>query len=145
MIETALKQYLGSKAALTALVPAARMVCMDRPQATATLPMLVLKRVSSDHEHNLDGAAGSAVVTVQIDVWASSYSSAKTVAEMVRTVLDGYSGSMGDVSTGVFAVGVVWLVSQIDLYTPPADKSQTGVYQTSLDFAIRHTESIPTF
>lgn len=52
-------------------------------------PHIVYMRVSGGQINGLDGYLNTEKPTIQIDVFSSSYSQAKTLSENVHTVLDG--------------------------------------------------------
>lgn len=136
-IESSLRTYLLTKSGITNLV-STRIYPLARPQNSA-LPAIVYQRITGGHEHMIAGAAGNANPVIQIDCLAASYSAAKSVAEQVRQALQGYSGAMGSdtVHACVFR-------NEIDLFEPPDDGSDVGVYRTVLDYAIRYVETIPS-
>ena len=137
-ITQAVVAYLNSKSTITDLV-GTRISNVRRPQKD-TLPAITVRRVGALHEHNLDGAAGSCVASIQLDCWATTNAAAETIGEAVRLVMDGFVGTMGDK-----AVAVCTFEFEIDLYDEPRDASDVGVYHVAQDYAIRYTESIPTF
>lgn len=107
------------------------------PQS-AQRPAITYQRVTGGHEHRLTGSSGTAIPTFELDCWADSYEAADQLAEAVRQVMQGFSGTMG--STTVHSV---ILDDEADQFTPPSDGSDNGIYSITLRYRIRHTESIP--
>jgi len=58
-----------------------------------TFPALMYMRVATDRTQSLDANVGVTVATIVVECIAESYSEAKTLADEVRTILHGYSGS----------------------------------------------------
>lgn len=129
MLEEGLYTRLSGVAGLTALV-STRIFPQVMPEGTA-LPALVYARVSGVRVQNLANSSGVAHPRMQIDVIASSYSSAKAVAEQVRLALQDNSGTWGStvVQHAIF-------LGDTDFFDD-AD----GVHRVSLDFEIWHDES----
>jgi len=58
-------------------------------------PAIRYQRISTVRSHAIDGAVGVTDVLMQVDCVAKTYSQAKTLADEVRDVLHGYSGTWG--------------------------------------------------
>lgn len=58
-----------------------------------TFPAIIYSRIGTDRTQSLDANVGVTVVMVMVECGAESYSEAKTLADEVRTILHGYSGS----------------------------------------------------
>lgn len=56
-------------------------------------PAIRYQRISTQRNQSLDANVGVNAATVQVDCMANSYSDAKALADSVRTILHGYSGS----------------------------------------------------
>lgn len=84
----ALRARLTGAPAITALVgnAPARVYWVDRPQASA-LPAITLQIIDEDREQHMGGFHSLQAVTVQIDVWATSYASALALKEAVIAAL----------------------------------------------------------
>jgi hypothetical protein len=101
-----------------------------RAPVAAQLPFVVLQRVTGMPNYNMQGASGYVFSRIQIDVYATSYSSAKTTAAAVKTVLSGYSDS---------SIQAIFIDSERDL--PAADVGEvTDLFRTSIDITIHHGE-----
>ena len=97
-MEEAFRALLTGHAALTAIVPAARINYGKHPQGAA-LPGIVLNVVSDGpYDHSLDGA-GLRDARIQVDAYAITYAQAKAIQRVLTTLLDAYrGGSFGDES-----------------------------------------------
>ena len=67
------------------------------PQDIA-LPAVAFQRISTVRDMAHDGPLGIAHVRFQLTISAASYTSARVVANAIRTALDGFSGLMGGAS-----------------------------------------------
>lgn len=139
MIEAALRHHLMQSVPIVQMVET-RVTCDDRPQH-ATLPAIVISRVSGDHRDYLGGGAGRCEARLQIDCFAAKYLDAKRLAEFVRQEWQGYSGTIG---AGV-EVTAVFGFSDIDVPNPPQDNSDDVIYQVACDCTVHFRETIPTF
>ena len=121
--------FTGSTA--IAAVVGTRVYPVMAPQ-NATYPCLVYTRVSTPRFHTHDGASGMAQPRFQINLWADSFSAARTLADTVRTAVDGtktVSGTAGVIRT-------LRIVDETVLWSgDPADR-----YMVALDAIINHAE-----
>jgi hypothetical protein len=135
-IEKGLITYLEGQASITAIIgngdspETIRAYPMILPQDW-TAPAITFQRISANRWRHLAGPAGRNAVRVQIDCYAATYNGAKTLAEAVRGVLDGYTGTMG-----TFTVGAVSLENDLDGYN-----ADTDIYRIVQDFIFSHVES----
>ena len=90
MADKVIRDVLVAASAVTALVPAARITPLIRPQSI-TVPAITLQRVSLVPQNHLRGDGGLDDNSVQLDVWADSYVSARAIADACRTALAGFS------------------------------------------------------
>jgi len=94
-IMEALRAFLLADAGVAGLV-GERVFVTEAPQ-DAALPLVVLKRVSTPRVYAQTGPSGLAWPRVQITARAARQAEAVAVAKAVRTAVNGYRGSMGDV------------------------------------------------
>lgn len=115
-LEAALYNRLSTYAGLTALV-STRIYPLVLPQ-DPTLPAVTYQTIGRSMEDVRGSGPRYAETRIQIDCWAATYASAKSVAEQVRAALQDYTGTMG----GVGGVPVLDgdAVNEIDLYEPDA-------------------------
>jgi len=109
----------------------------------ATLPYIVYSVVSQGHDHYIGAAAGRATPRVQLDVYDATLLSCETIANVLRTNLDGFSGTLG--SSDTVECTLCMLDNEIDLYEPPAAGENVGTYHIAQDYLIHYVESVPTF
>ena len=76
------------------LTSAGTRVYPSLPQGV-TFPAIRYTRVSTTRTLALNANVGVTNATVQIDCFAQSYSAAKALADAVRVILHGYTGSLG--------------------------------------------------
>lgn len=90
-MEEAFRALLTGHAAITALVPAARINYGKHPQG-APLPGIVINSVSDGpYDHSLDGV-GRREARMQVDAYADTYAAAKAVQRAVQARLEAYRG-----------------------------------------------------
>ena len=126
MIETGLKSFLTSAATSAA----GRIYPLVLPQAPV-LPAMTYQRVSGNRVKSLSGPSGLAHPRFQIDCWGATYNEAKTLAQEVRRVIDGYRGQMGSIRVG----GAI-VLSDRDIHEPEAED-----YRVTIDVTIWHDET----
>lgn len=59
----------------------------------ASLPWVTWRRSANRRQPTLSGPMGVPIVTIEYTVFAATYESARTVADAIRQVLDGYTGT----------------------------------------------------
>lgn len=60
-------------------------------------PVVRVVQTGTDPQYDLDGEAGFGKATVQIDVWAVTWSETETVAQLIRQQLSAAQGTLGGV------------------------------------------------
>lgn len=108
-------------------VAGGRIYPVNIPQTPANTPLITYQRISTVQDYAHSGPTNIEVVRVQFNVIATKYSDAKSMAEDLKTALDGYSGAMGAVN-----VGVVFKANELDDRDPEAD-----LYRVIIDMIIR--------
>lgn len=131
LIEQAIYERLTTYAGLAALV-GARVYPVILPQSPA-LPAVTYTKVTNEHVQSHGGASGLAMPRFQVDSWATTYASAKAVAEQVRLALLGFRGAVAGV-----LIGGVLAETETDVYEP-----ETRIYRVSQDYRIAHEEAVP--
>jgi hypothetical protein len=89
--DVVLRNALLGNATITGLV-ASRVRPVMFPASTQ-LPYVAYRRTGIKREQTLAGPMGVPTVTMEFSVFGSTYESARTVADAVRAVLDGYNGT----------------------------------------------------
>lgn len=90
--EAVLRSALVGSTAVTALV-SARIYPVLAP-ANAALPFITWRRSGIQRSQTLAGPMGMPRVSVELDTYAATYEGARDLADRVRVVLDGYSGTV---------------------------------------------------
>ena len=137
-MKKALFDFLNADVPITALV-GDRIFPIQAPTG-ADLPRVTITRITNGHEHHLLGAAGLSQAVYQIDSWGRNSSEVTSVAEAIRTALDGFIDKL----MGAVNVRGAFLESETDSIEPPVDASQDAIFRVSQDWSISHVESIPT-
>lgn len=101
-----------------------------RAPQNATKPFIVLNRVSGVRDYHMQGPSGFVSSRVQCDVYAATYTEAKTTA---RALVGAVSGHRGSIIQGVF------IDAERDL---PAEDSGvvTNLFRVSIDLNVYHSE-----
>jgi hypothetical protein len=140
-LETDLRTYLLSQAAITALVKGNRIYCGVRDQDDP-LPAITLARVTGEHGHTLTAAAGWCRARVQFDALATNYVDAETIGEALRGELQILGGAtIGSTSTNVSAT---ILENDFPLYEEPIEGSAVGIHRWVSEYTVLYAESIPS-
>lgn len=93
--EQAIAELLVADAAVAALV-STRVYFAHAPQNVA-LPFVVLSRISGIRSHVLGGTVSLVEARVQIDSYASTVTTARSIANAVRTEINGFRGTQSGV------------------------------------------------
>lgn len=124
MIEDDLRTEVLADAGISALI-GTRYYPGVLPQKP-TYPAVVAQVVSNVDEPTLDGVANIVRARVQINAWAETYASARSVVDSVRALLDGTTGTWSGTK-----VGSVRVENEIDTYG-----EETSIYGRQIDLMI---------
>lgn len=91
-MEEALRAHLLATAAVTALVPAERIVWNQR--IGPALPAISLHRITGRPDYHLQGPSGLVDSLVQVDCWGASFASVTAVARAVQAALSAHAGGV---------------------------------------------------
>jgi len=122
MIEEALRSKLLSNTTLAGLV-SDRIYILKLPQ-NPTYPAVTFFKLTGQRHLDLDVA----FPYFQFDIWASSYSSAREVANKIRTSLIREKGTWGSVKI----INAIF-INEFDLY-----EDETGIFHIVSEFKIIH-------
>lgn len=100
----------------------------DRAVQQATLPYIIYTAIDTQPTDTKDGASALDIVRVQVDTFASTYDSANTISERVRTVLDRKTGTVGTLS-----IDSMHFVNEI---SSPPDLEQ-HIFMVSQEYNVR--------
>lgn len=106
------------------------------PQDT-DLPAIVYLRISTQREVDLDGPSDFVQVRMRLDLWETSYSGVKALADAVRVALNGV-GLASPHLLGAEPVQLVYLDNDGDLPDFEGDRRD---YRVSQDWIVIHTET----
>ena len=95
-----------------------------------TYPLIVYYKVTGMRDHHLQGPSGLAHPRFQVEAWATTYDAAKTLANAIRTALDGYSGTVGTVD-----IRSILIESERDVY-----EDAVSCHRVIMDFYVWHSE-----
>lgn len=125
MIESAVRTRLLGSAALAGLgVTRIEAAPANQPLVP---PMITYQRIASTTSRTMEGLAGPHRPRIQIDCWATSYVTAKQMAEAVRQSLEGWRQAAGANE----AIRGTFLDGDRDLYEP-----DTKLHRVSSDFFV---------
>lgn len=126
-----LQTFLEAQSTITSVV-GTRIYPQHLPR-NSSYPCLTHQLVSRTYGHHLSGVTGLSTARVQVDCWGEKLSDVETLAEAVRVALDGYFGTIGDVT-----VAFVQLDNEQDLSEAPQDESEQWLYRRTQDYLIKH-------
>jgi hypothetical protein len=102
------------------------------PQAPV-YPAITYNQVSGVRDRDLCGPTGRARPRITINSWAEVYGDVHTMADAIRSALNGYRGSMGGT-----VIGNVILDNEFDLFEEGA--GTRGVHRVVQDYIISFAE-----
>lgn len=132
--EAAIRSVLLASPAMAALI--GNRVFPVLAPATAPLPFVTWRRISVQRQQSMAGPIGMPTVYLSVDVFAETYEAARTLADAIRQVLDGWGGEMNDVS-----VASVSLTNEADGFVTLAGGDLPPVYTVQLTFAVLWQET----
>jgi hypothetical protein len=97
-IEEAVRKILADDATIAALT-GTRVMCGILPQSP-TYPAITIQPVSEDENEAVNDTRAKRYARLQVDVWASSYAGAKTLADLVVVALHGKAHSLTGIEIG---------------------------------------------
>ena len=130
MPETRLYNKLANTAAVTTLVPAARIQPVKNRQGDA-LPRITFQRISMLPVNHSTGVTTTSECTITIECWGATYSSVWAVADAVRAALSGWSDADGDPQ-----ISMSHLQNETDLPEPTDDGRDTLIHRVSQDYLL---------
>lgn len=135
---------LGDTAAVTAVIPAARIFDVHGSQNMDLTggPVAVVQEVSSVAQTELDGPSNLIEVGIQVTILSNSGPDAKAAELVIRQALDDVSGALGPGGEEVTVTGCRF-ESAIDAPQPPEVGSDVAGHDRMLMFTIWHRLSVP--
>lgn len=129
----AIRALLTGASAVTALVPAARIYPLSRPQGESALPALIVSRISSVPVPAVGMATQQRVSRdrVEVTALAADYASLTALVRAVDQACTCKSGTLASVQ--------VQLIER-DLVGPDQVNEELGIYSRDIDFAVTYFE-----
>lgn len=126
MLSDALYTILSGNSALTAVV-STRIYPAYADQTVAN-PCVIFEIGSQDPEYDKDGAASVVYTNIEIDIFTGSYREGHTIAALVKTALDQYSGTVNSEDIDL----IMWEGTDDGVYNAEREE-----FQTSMGFRVR--------
>lgn len=121
----AIRTILTADATLTGLVSSR--IYPDMPPQGTTYPCIVYMIIATDPTNTKEGVSQLDNVRLDVNIYAENYDSGVTIAERVRTLLDGYSGTSATITMDIYFVN-----QQSGDYT-----METGVFWANQTFEVQ--------
>lgn len=137
-ITKALRTRLLAVSGVTDLV-GTRIYPQWTPQ-NATLPAVVYQFIYGDNVGHMGAPSGLASARIEYACFADLQTTAFTVAEAIRTALDGWNGTVDSVE-----VHEIRLDSRYDEVEAPGAATDQATYVHIIDFSVWYAETVPTF
>jgi len=134
---TALRLHLLDEPDVTALV-GTRIYPRDRVPQGCARPYLTCFEVFGTHRLAHDGPGGQRVGRYQIDVWAETHDGARSLADVVRIALNGWSeGNEAD------QVQAAWLLSEMEMAEPEVlGRADLKLSRITADYGVQKREAV---
>jgi hypothetical protein len=140
---TAIRDELINDATLTALI--GTRCYRNNVPTTATLPYIVLHRISTPRLPHFGAASGIVWPREQCNCYADDVIEAYAVADAVREAWDGWTGgTLGSGGNTATVLGT-YLEDEADDYIAPGEGELVGIYVVRMDLTGVYRESVPTF
>ena len=104
----------------------------------AAYPRITMHRVSARRRWEMRGPVGLVTSRLQIALWSRAKEQVKDLARIVRELLDGFRGALGD----EFAQ-LVQLIDEQELDERPSDGGEVPVFRVRQDYQITAEETRP--
>lgn len=104
--------------------------------ATASLPFAVYRRSSIQRQQTLAGPLGLPTVNMEMQIYGTTYETARQVADVFRSVLDGFSGTLDNV-----VVQNSSLEQESDDFVQLAGAELPPVYSVTQNYALTWLEN----
>ena len=136
----ALYYHLTTTETEVAAVVSVRVYPQGRVPHNPTMPYVVYQQVGGAHLRDCAGGVGEARTRIQLDVWAATDATLRTLTDALREALDNYTGNMGEAGATVPVrhCGLSGDYGAGEDY-PPGEEG--GPLRGVQDYTICHTES----
>lgn len=127
-VEKQLYTRLSTYTPLTAIV-SNRIYPVKLPQ-NVTLPAVSYFRVSTDRHSAMGEDIADVTSRFQVSAWGQTYTSVRSIADVVRAALERYSVNGADAT-----IVTIFYINEQDLY-----EDDLQIYQLAMDFRIHYEE-----
>ena len=123
-----------------ALTLAGRAYPGHAPQET-DYPYLIVSKSGADHKRSLQGPTKLCGTVLRLEAYHPLYSTAETIADQLRRLLDGYRGWLGQASPGGgFFAQAVFQDDDDNQWSAPVHADEQGVEAVELRLRVFHAE-----
>lgn len=137
-LREAVRAWLVSQSSVTAVV--GQRVYFAVPSQLAAYPCIAVMVPTRSYGHNLAGADGTSVATVEITALGLTESDCIAAAEAVRNFADGFQGTQ----SGVAIMTCLYDDESDPTPVPPPDGSDNWICQATIDYRVKHRVPRPT-
>ena len=134
LFESSFFAFMKTQATLTAKISERIFPLGGTPQG-APFPYMTWQIIDNLHVHSQAGPSGLANPRLQIDAWAETQFAASELAKIIRLILDGFKGTMGEPGNET-KVRLISIDNDEQQFTPPNDATQTGAYRSQADYLV---------
>ena len=110
------------------------------PSQLSAYPCVVVMVPTRAWSHNLAGADGTSIATVEISALGLYESQCIALAEAIRNFADGFQG----IQSGVAVLTCLYDDESDPTPVPPPDGSDNFIYQCTVDYRVKHRVPRPT-
>ena len=132
--EAVLRAALVADATVSGLIASRIYPLMSSPETP--LPFVLWRRTAARREQALAAPMGVPITTVEYSVYAATYEAARTIADAMRAVLDGYGGTVDNTT-----VNQTSLENESDDFVTLAGADLPPVYQVTQTYDVWWQES----
>ena len=136
-LREAVRAWLAGQSSITSIAGG---IYFAKPSQVAAYPCLLIRLDDRKYGHNLAGADGTSVATVEVAALGLVESQCIALVEAVRDVADGFRGTQ----SGVPIVSCLLDDESDPLPVPPPDGSDNAIYQATVNYRIKHRVPAPT-
>ncbi len=127
--EAVLRSALVGSASVAALI-STRIYPVVAP-ASAALPLVTWRRAGITRAHTLSSPMGVPQVSVEYQIYATTYEAARDIADAMRAVLDGYRGTVDNTT-----VRQTSLENEVDEFVQLQGSDLPAVYQITQTYDV---------
>lgn len=127
--EAVLRSALVGTSAVTTLI-GSRIYPVMAP-ASAPLPLVTWRRAGISRSHTLSAPMGVPQVTIEYQIYAATYETARDIADAMRVVLDGYGGTVDNVT-----IRQTSLENEVDEFVQLQGSELPAVYQITQNYDV---------